>query len=70
MTIDDGKDTRWDDEDFDDFGEVDVEWYPIPPGLREDEDEDEDAPQATRGSRLCNGLSTSLAPSTTSTAPK
>lgn len=34
MTIDDDKDTRWDDEDFDDFGEVDVEWYPVLPAYR------------------------------------
>lgn len=43
MTIDDDKDTRWDDEDFDDFGEVDVEWYPVPPGLQEGWDKDEGA---------------------------
>jgi hypothetical protein len=28
-------DNQWDDPDFDDEGEVDVEWYPIPPGLVE-----------------------------------
>ena len=43
MTINDDKDTRWDDEDFDDFGEVDVEWYPVPPGLQEGWDKDEGA---------------------------
>jgi len=32
-------DTRFEDPDFDDEGEVDVEWYPVPPGLQEAWDE-------------------------------
>lgn len=32
-------DTRWEDPDFDDEGNVDVEWYPVPKGLHEAWDE-------------------------------
>lgn len=32
-------DTRWEDPDFDDEGNVDVDWYPVPKGLHEVWDE-------------------------------